>query len=474
MTTLTGKFIEDLFGHYENEVPDGELTDEDVRLLRCLEDLYERSDKIAIKKLSKNDRAWAWSPSESNQSGIYVPLQFRGCFFPSDEQMPVRQDKPHILQQEILTLWPDISREPIKSQYRRFTNKRSEAHLTWLPKILFAAARPASFLLMGDVTIENGRAFECFIVDSTSTVYSIIEEKFELPADFLAGVYPSPKVSTASPVFIDELQVFIDEIMNALVTGTLPVLLHQYSSIPPSSELSAQAQSRWLEMNPGKLLNPYRLEKPGNVLRELTAGIEFEIYRSHELRMRATRIAEVIFRHNPNPSVQDVITRIVRDFIPLYEIMRDASQQRKTRVGTGFEKHIRTMLEQGGVPFGEQAVVSTRRPDFVLPGVAPYAANSPEALVLAAKTTLRERWKQVPMEQRNCTIFLATMDEKVTRSAVRDMNQLDIVMVVPEAFKEKGTVVEYADEPNVLTFKQFFTEEIRGKRYPIWAHSGLA
>lgn len=471
---MTKSLIEDLFGHAQAEMSDDGLSDEELKLLRSLEDLYERSDQIAIKKLSKNDRAWAWTPSESNQSGIYIPIQFRGEFFPSDEKMPVRQDKTHILQQEILTIWPDLSRELVRSQYRRFTNKKSEAHLTRLPKKLFATASPASFVLMGDVAVENGRAFECFIIDSTSTVYSIVEEKFELPVDFLAGVYPSPKVCSAAPVFIDELQVFIDEIMNALVTNTLQVLLNKYRNIPPSSVLSVQAQSRWLDMNPGKLLDPYRLERPGNVLRELTAGIEFEIYRFHELRMRATRIVQVIFRHSQNPSVQDVIARIVRDFIPLYEIMRDASQQRKTRVGAGFEKHIRTMLENGGIPFEEQAVVSTRRPDFVLPRVAPYLEKSPEALVLAAKTTLRERWKQVPMEQRNCTIFLATIDEKVTRSAVRDMNRLDIVMVVPEAFKEKGTVVEYAREPNVLTFKEFFTEEIKERRYPIWASSGLA
>ena len=38
----------------------GELTREDVELLRALDTLYLISDKIAIKKLSVNDRGWAW------------------------------------------------------------------------------------------------------------------------------------------------------------------------------------------------------------------------------------------------------------------------------------------------------------------------------------------------------------------------------------------------------------------------------
>ncbi len=130
------------------------------------------------------------------------------------------------------------------------------------------------------------------------------------------------------------------------------------------------------------------------------------------------------------------------------------------------------MLEAGHIPHEEQAVVSTRRPDFVLPNKNLYSNRSADALVLAAKTTLRERWKQVPMEQRNCTVFLATMDEKVTVSAVREMANLQIALVVPEAFKARGAVVEYAKEGNVFTFKEFFTDEIAGRRKPRWIKLG--
>ena len=209
-----------------------------------------------------------------------------------------------------------------------------------------------------------------------------------------------------------------------------------------------------------------------NELRQLITEIEFTIYRSHELRFRAAQALEIIFRDGILPTTEQIVQRVVRNFIPLYQVMLNASQQRKTRVGTGFEAHIRTMLEAGHIPHAEQAVVSTRRPDFVLPNKPLYVSKSADALVLAAKTTLRERWKQVPMEQRNCTVFLATMDEKVTRSAVRDMANLQITLVVPEAFKAHGTVIEYAKEPNVLTFKQFFREEIANRRKPRWVALG--
>lgn len=65
------------------------------------------------------------------------------------------------------------------------------------------------------------------------------------------------------------------------------------------------------------------------------------------------------------------------------------------------------------------------------------------------------------------------MDEKVTRSSVKEMANLQITLVVPESFTAKGTIIEYAKEPNVLTFKQFFSEEIAVRRKARWLELGL-
>jgi hypothetical protein len=254
--------------------------------------------------------------------------------------------------------------------------------------------------------------------------------------------------------------------------GTLNNLIKFYSTIPDSKSISLLAQDQWLAADCRRNFDPFELEHPGNVLRDLTTDIEFTIYKSHELRYRAAQALEIIFRDGAVPTTEQIVQRVVRYFIPLYQVMLNASQQRKNRVGAGFESHIKRMLTAGLVPFEEQLVVSTRRPDFVMPNSNLYVNKSSDALVLAAKTTLRERWKQVPMEMRNCRVFLATMDEKVTRSAVRDMNNLEITLVVPESFKAQGTVAEYSNEPNVQTFKEFFHDEIREKRMPRWIKLG--
>ena len=71
------------------------------------------------------------------------------------------------------------------------------------------------------------------------------------------------------------------------------------------------------------------------------------------------------------------------------------------------------------------------------------------------------------------TVFLAIRDEKVTQSTVKEMTNLQITLVVPEAFKAPGTVIDYARESNVLTFKQFFREEIAGRRKSRWVELGV-
>jgi len=168
-------------------------------------------------------------------------------------------------------------------------------------------------------------------------------------------------------ILYQKVDLLIGEFVEAAHEGTLPQLINRYSLIPDSAFITAQAQSLWLAGDPLRVFNPHKLSHPGNILRELTTEIEFTIYRSHELRFRAAQALEIIFRDGVAPTTKQIVQRVVRNFIPLYQVMLNASQQRRTRVGSGFEAHIRRMLQAGGMPFEEQIVVSSRKPDFVMP-----------------------------------------------------------------------------------------------------------
>lgn len=468
---MKNEMPDDLFA---TEEPSGELTGADLEVLDALDALYRASDRIGIKKLSKNDRGWAWTPKEGKQDGVYVTQEYRPAFFPADEAVASREDKTHIREMPVAIRWPQRPLHTREARYVRYTNKGSETHLTRLPRDLFANAGPASYLVMGRVRQMPSLALDCIVVDSGSVVHAMLEARFGLRPDFQAGVFDVPDGASASELEADELQAFIEEAIEAISAGTLNQLLQKHARLPPPELLSRQAQQIWMERNPGSTLNPMALKRPGDTVRELVAHIEFDLYRRHEVRTRGARLIQLLLGDGVPPTVRSLVTRLVRDFNDFYAEMLNASQQRKVRAGGGFETHIRALLVGGAVPFAEQKVVSSLRPDFVLPDVAMYQAKSPAALVLSAKTTLRERWKQVAMEKRNCTVFLATMDEKVAVSSVRQMLAHDVFLVVPEAFKAAGTVVDFSAEPNVLSFSEFFREEVGGRRMPLWRASGFA
>ena len=156
----------------------------------------------------------------------------------------------------------------------------------------------------------------------------------------------------------------------------------------------------------------------------------------------------------------------MRGFPDLDATFLSASQHRKSRAGRSFEQHIARLLRDGRIYFEEQVITGGRRPDFVLPNLVVLKAKTrtfEEAMVLSAKTTLRERWKQIAMEKFNCVLFLATVDDRVSSSAIDDMGTQGIHLVVPESLK-KSKETCYSGKINVITFREFFDDEISSKR----------
>lgn len=154
--------------------------------------------------------------------------------------------------------------------------------------------------------------------------------------------------------------------------------------------------------------------------------------------------------------------------------MLSASQQRKSRAGYSFEHHIEAMLVAGGIPFARQVVMDAKkRPDFVLPTLK-HLRKPPEGaapgLILSAKTTLRERWKQVQRELAEGRLFLATVDQSIAANAIEDMRALEIVLVVPESLKS-STNTEYVRHDNVVSFRDFFEDTLAKRSLASWRGS---
>jgi hypothetical protein len=434
-----------------------EFTAEGSPLWWKIQSLVGKSKELFVKKLARNDTSWA--DGGSNQAGFYIPRAIRETgFFP-----PLQADNPaklHIFHTELGILWPQTG-ETTLSQMRHFSNKGAEAQVTVLARPLFVGLTPASLILIG--RLENplaSCAYWAVVLDSATEEAELLETALDLGAGFHFGLFDPSRFEDTSRLARDETHELIDRLRHALRTGTLPELVSDYADIPDSAAIAADARAEWLLANGVAAFDPWTIPSPGDAIMEISRDIEFRLYRRYELRRRAAELVSLL------TSSMDLVTTVVSRFPDIDRLFLSASQQRKTRAGRSFEHHIAASLESGGIRYTEQAVTGGRRPDFVLPDLRTLKSRKRaqgEAVVLAAKTTLRERWKQVSSERLNCDVFLATVDDRVAASSIREMAGASIQLVVPESLKASKET-DYADQPNVLSFRDFFDIEIRQHR----------
>ncbi len=419
-----------------------------------IQDWISRSSALFIKKLSRNDRSWADDPRK-HQWGFYIPQQIRQSgFFPQLENLNLK--KPHIFSTQFMTFWPATG-EFKNSALRHFSNKGSEMHLTRVPKDEFTQLTPASLIIGGKLKVPHCDAHFWFIVvDSSSESAELLETTFDLKADFHFGIFDPASLQRPT----DEIEELIKEIDGHLRAGTLAQYIRTVHALPKPEVFASQAQQSYLDRERLSKLDPYEIERPGDAIMEISRDIEFKLYKSAELRHRAAEVVSIVASGG-----SDIVSGIIRGFPQLDATFLSASQHRKSRAGRSFEQHIARLLRDGGIAFEEQVVTGGRRPDFILPSLRAMRNKqlAEGTLVLSAKTTLRERWKQIVLEKFSCDLFLATVDDRVSSEAIDDMKRQHIGLVVPESLKNSKES-SYSDKPNVITFREFFDDHIASRR----------
>jgi hypothetical protein len=433
-----------------------------------LNDLLHTADAVLVKKLSNNDRDWAQF-SNKHQAGVYIPPSQRDSgFFPA-LVTKARTDGREIAIREIFfeTLWPQVG-EKKRTRLVHYTSKGAETHMTGVPKAAFATLLPSSWLIMGRYNGEAPR-FECLTVDADSDDAHLLEDTLGIGPEFVAAIFEPREILAAERAHILD---FAEHVAIAWTAGDIAAFATGRAAMPTTAELAILARGQYLSEKRLPDMNPFAIDNPGDVIRDISRGTEWELFREFQRRERAVEVVRSILGDTPfELTAGETIRRVVNGIADIDRIMLSASQQRKSRAGYSFEHHIEAMLHDGVIPFEKQVIMEAKkRPDFVLPSARHLSgpASGPAAgLILSAKTTLRERWKQVQREMTSNDLFLATVDESIAANAIEDMASLGITLVVPESLK-KSKSTEYVRHDNVIDFRTFFREELAGRRIPAW------
>lgn len=145
----------------------------------------------------------------------------------------------------------------------------------------------------------------------------------------------------------------------------------------------------------------------------------------------------------------------------IYQLNLSNTQSRRSRAGKEFEAIIELILLGANISIDSQGNIGKahfaqrglgKLVDAVSPGVIEFVENKRNTVLISAKTTLRERWQEVPEEMGRTgasEMFLATLDESISQEVFDTLYEANIQVTTTRRIKEE----HYKTNNRVLTFE---------------------
>ena len=189
---------------------------------------------------------------------------------------------------------------------------------------------------------------------------------------------------------------------------------------PSSEEMSAAARQI---QNAVHDHNEYIRTAPDNKLLAWT-DFEFKLFRALEY----ARYGELITHGCAS----------VEEFINTANTILN---RRKSRAGKSLENHLAAIFDGNDIQYSAQAITEEhKKPDFLFPSKEAYHNPnfSVDKLVsLAAKTTCKDRWRQVITEAnrlRGKEKYLCTLQQGISAAQMDEMQAEGVILVVPKRY----------------------------------------
>jgi len=152
---------------------------------------------------------------------------------------------------------------------------------------------------------------------------------------------------------------------------------------------------------------------------------EERLFRAHEARHVGQRVRDGFLDSRGEPDVDGFV-----------RFSLSVHNRRKSRAGYAFENHVDEILTSWGLRYKRDATTEGRStPDFLFPGPAEYLDPSfpvERLIVLGAKTTCKDRWRQVLDEaMRVPDKHLLTIESGISVDQTSTMKDRRLQLVVP-------------------------------------------
>jgi hypothetical protein len=156
---------------------------------------------------------------------------------------------------------------------------------------------------------------------------------------------------------------------------------------------------------------------------------EEKLFRRHEHLFIAKRLDQGFVVDNK----QDV-----EGFI---QLSKSILQTRMSRMGYSLEHHLVAIFAASGLRFTRGATTErTSKPDFIFPGIDQYKDTSFDGsrlTMLASKSTLKDRWRQVTKEaDRIAHKHIFTLERGISVPQTNEMIHQNVQLVLPKTLHQ--------------------------------------
>lgn len=192
------------------------------------------------------------------------------------------------------------------------------------------------------------------------------------------------------------------------------------------------------------------LEFPlSDVISKKARDIQRAVYNHNELLRRDpdfklvdfVRVEYSIFRAIEARAYGPTISRGFEDVESFVNLANTVLNRRKSRAGKSLEHHLEAIFDANKLTYEPQAKTEgNKKPDFIFPSGREYHDPSypiERIIVLAAKTTCKDRWRQILNEadrNRGRTHFLVTLQQGNTPAQLKEMQEENVQLIVPKAY----------------------------------------
>lgn len=146
-----------------------------------------------------------------------------------------------------------------------------------------------------------------------------------------------------------------------------------------------------------------------------------------------------LFRFMEERVYADIMSKPFGSIDSFVQMANEVLNRRKSRAGKSLEHHLANIFTKNELFFEEQAVTEdNKKPDFLFPNGECYhnlLFPADDLTVLGAKTTCKDRWRQVLTEADRVDVkFLFTLQQGISKNQLKEMNDSHLTLVVPHKY----------------------------------------